>query len=85
MAELTSQDRAALWADLMLRLSDERSAISITKAELRAVIDAADTWLNDNASSLNSALPLPGRTSLTTTKKALVLMYVIQKRYLAGV
>jgi hypothetical protein len=69
----------------MRRYSSDGATIGITKADLRAAINAADDWANTNTTSYNTALPLPARTSLTTAQKALLLNFVITRRYLTGV
>lgn len=56
--------------------------LGITKPELRAAINALDTWLNDNAAAANAALPQPARGALTVEQKAALLSYVIARRYL---
>jgi len=78
MAELTTEQRRALWADFM-RVNTE--AIGITKVDLRAAVDAIDTWIDANAASLNSAIPQPARGALSTAQKARLLALVALKRY----
>jgi hypothetical protein len=83
MAVLSDTDRADLFAEI----NRDRGAIagmSITKADLRAALNAADDWANTNASAYNSALPLPARTAMTADQKAALLMYVIRKRRDSG-
>jgi hypothetical protein len=78
MAVLNEADRAEMrrnWAEA------NRESVGITKPELRAAIDAADDWANSNATSYNSALPLPARTSLTAAQKARILAYVVTRRF----
>lgn len=84
MATLSSNDRAEAWAELMQEWSNARESVALTKADLRAAVDAIDTWLNDNAASANTAIPQPARSALTTTQKALLLMHVVRKRYVKG-
>ncbi len=83
MAVLSDNDRAALWAEYM---SDARLGAlgSVTKADLRAAVNAIDAFLNDNAAAINTAIPQPARAQLTSAQKALLLMFVIQRRYLTG-
>lgn len=73
MAELSTGDRAETWAELMQEWSNAREAVGITKADLRAAVDAIDAWLNANAASANTAIPQPARSALTTTQKACCL------------
>jgi len=83
MAVLSDNDRIAVWRQWMQE-NKEAIAGALTKAELRAAIDAADTWANDNQSAYNTALPTPARTVLSTPQKVAVLMFVVAKRYLTG-
>ena len=78
MAVLDNTDRAKLWADFM---SSNTEVMGITKADLRAAVDAIDDWLNTNASTLNSVIPQPARGTLSTKQKAKLLVHVIEKRY----
>jgi len=80
MAVLSEQDRLTAWAEFM-----REGGVSITKADLRAAVDALDDWFDANAATLNTALPLAARNGLTTTQKARLLRAVIARRYLSGV
>lgn len=85
MAVLGETDRSGLWADFMAELSAERNVMSgITKADLRAAVDALDDFLNTNAGAINSAIPQPARAALTTPQKARLLVAVVRRRYIAG-
>jgi hypothetical protein len=57
---------------------------AVTKADLRAAVDALDDFLNTNAAAINTAIPQPARGALTTTQKAKLLMFVIRQRYVKG-
>jgi hypothetical protein len=69
----------------MQQLSAAGEPVSIVKADLRAAVDALDTWLNTNAAAINTAIPQPARGALTTQQKARLLQYVVARRYLTGV
>jgi len=84
MAILSDDSRREVWADAMRQFSNDREPVGITKADLRAAVDALDTFLNSNASAINTAIPQPARGALTTAQKARLLMYVIQRRYVDG-
>lgn len=84
MANMTSAQRAELWAPYMQDISDARESCAITKAQLRAAVDALDAWLDTNAATINTAIPQPARGSLTTAQKARLLTYVIRQRYIVG-
>lgn len=84
MAVLSEANRASVNALLMSDLSAIRQPCGITKAELRAAVNAADQWADDNAPAYNLALPQPARSTLTANQKARLLMYVIRKRHEVG-
>lgn len=77
MAVLADNDRAGVWAEAMR----QGEALALTKAQLRAAVDAIDVWADTNASSFNTAIPQPARTALTARQKALLLMMVIRRRF----
>ncbi len=84
MAVLSDPDRAALWAEFMRDRSGARDPLALTKADLRAAVNAIDDWLNTNAAALNSAIPQPARGALTVPQKALLLQHCVARRYLSG-
>jgi hypothetical protein len=79
MAVLGESDRAEVWAEYM---RDGDGAPTITKAQLRAVVNAIDDWVDANATSFNTAIPQPQRSELTTKQKAALLVYVVIRRHL---
>jgi hypothetical protein len=79
MAILSDAQRREAWVEMM-RLG----GVSIAKADLRAAFDAIDDWLDANASTINTTIPQPARSGLTTPQKALLLALVIRKRYDVG-
>jgi hypothetical protein len=81
MAVLPDSDRVALWAEFMQNQSAERATMPLLKAELRAAVNAADAWADANAAAYNAALPLPARGALTARQKAMLLMFVIRRRW----
>jgi hypothetical protein len=78
MALLTDAQRREAWAEWMRANLD---TIGISKADLRAAIDAVDGWVDGNASSFNVSIPQPARNSLSAKQKALLLLYVVDKRF----
>jgi hypothetical protein len=80
VAVLSDADRFEVWADFM-RSPDTGDTFSITKADLRAAVDAIDQWIDDNASSFNSSIPQPARSSLTAKQKARLLVWVVRRRF----
>ena len=83
MAIMSDTNRSECWADFMRTESGTYGGI--TKADLRAAINAADQWASDNAASYNTALPQPARAELTAAQKARLLAWVIMKRHKVGV
>lgn len=86
MALLADADRAAVWAEYMRDISAERGAFgALTKADLRAAVNALDQWLDDNAAAVNSVIPQPARGALTSAQKSRLFRDVLRKRYEKGV
>jgi hypothetical protein len=85
MANLSDNARFAVWSEIMQELSDAREPVSIVKADLRAAVNAIDTWISDNAASLNSAIPQPARSALTSAQKSRLFRMVAKRRYEDGV
>jgi hypothetical protein len=82
MATLPEQDRLRIWRGLMRYWSSLRETISgITKADLKAAVDAADQWIDDNAASYNNTLPQPFRGNATQSQKSLLLVAVVLMRF----
>jgi len=81
MAVLSETERAAAWRDCMDAMSKAAENCGITKVQLRAAIDAADQWADDNSASFNSALPTAARNTLTAKQKARILMLVVARRF----
>ena len=76
MAILTTQQRGEIHAYLCRRFGYG----VITKADVQAVVDAADSWQDANAAAFNAALPEPGKTALNLTQKTIVFCYVALRR-----
>jgi len=84
MGVLSENDRVQVWLQWMRENKDPITG-AMTKAEFRAAVDAADTWVDDNAASYNSAIPQPARGAMSASQKAALLMYVLFRRWGAGV
>ena len=78
---LTTAIRLALRAEYGSILSERRAAFNLTKAQLDAAIAAVDDWIEANAASFNSAIPLPARTELTAAQKAELFFLVARRRF----
>lgn len=65
MAQLTTETKDALFADIMRRWSNDRTPTPITKAQGRALIDIMDAGMETAESTILSSIPAgPGRTWL---------------------
>lgn len=84
MAVLSDADRVAVWAEWMRLISADHELCGITKADLRAAVNALDDWINANAAAINLAIPQPARSSLTSAQKARLLTLIVTRRYLSG-
>lgn len=82
MAALTTQQRYDCFGAYMR--DSGMGPIVITKPDLLAAVNALDDFLVNNAAAVNNALPAAAKTGLTTAQKALLLMYVVNKRYISG-
>ena len=81
MAVLDEASRTEVWAELMRKYSRDGETIGITKQDLRAAVDALDDFMDANAATINNALPQPAKAELTSAQKALMLSFVVLKRY----
>lgn len=84
MATLSDNERRDVWAEIMADLSRDREACGLTKAEVRAIVDAADAFLDANAAAYNSTIPAGVRGKAGASLKARALMKVIALRYVKG-
>ncbi len=80
MAALPDADRIEITAKLQRLAQWAALPCSITKAQLKAAIDATDDWIDANQASFNSALPTAARNNLDLTQKTLLFCYVAMKR-----
>lgn len=81
MAALSAGIRLAVRAYWSSLLSGRREQFALTKAELDAAIAATDNWIDTNAASYNTALPLAARTKLSAGQKAELFSIVALRRY----
>jgi hypothetical protein len=81
MALLTDPDRAECSKTFQRDISDARDQLAVlTKADIRAAVNAVDLWIDDNTTAYNSAIPQPARAELTTQQKAELFLVVLRKR-----
>jgi hypothetical protein len=81
MAILSDSDRQLVARDWVRKIFVElANTANMSHTNIKAAVDAADQWADDNATAFNNALPVPFRTTATTAQKTLLLSYVILKR-----
>lgn len=78
MAVLTDQQRAEVMAEFMVQAKGPHT---ILKPDVRAAVDALDSWYDANAAAANQALPQPARGQMSLTDKALLSNLIVNKRY----
>ncbi len=79
MAPLDETARFRVWAQAM-REAELGTLAGLTKADLRAAVDALDTWIEDNQAAINLAIPQPARGALTLVQKTLIFCWVAMRR-----
>lgn len=77
---LTGEKRQEITDELQRVISDARLEIGISKAEIRATVNAIDAWVDANATSFNNALPAGPRAVLTAKQKMFVFEYILRER-----
>lgn len=80
MAQLTEGDRQEINAEAQRYWSAASAILGLTKAQLKAAVDATDVWIDDNASAYNTALPVAARTALNADQKTLLFCAVALRR-----
>ena len=81
MAALPGADRLRIWRGLMRFWSAEFEEVAnLSKADLRAAVDATDDWIDANAASYNSALPVAARTNLSAAQKTVLFCAIALMR-----
>lgn len=79
MATLPVQERADITVDVQ---RTPECPGGITKAQLRAVVDALDDyWEATGAAAANAAIPQPQRGILSARQKAFLFQRVLERRY----
>lgn len=80
MAALPDADRIEITAKLQRLAQWLAISCGITKADLKAAVDATDDWIEANQTSFNNALPTAAKNNLSLTQKTLIFCYVAMKR-----
>lgn len=85
MAVLSDNDRKSACGDFISDVCAAHEAFgALSKADVRAALNALDDFLNTNATTINNAIPQPARGALTTAQKARLLNMVVRYRYIKG-
>lgn len=85
MAALSAGDRLLCYSDFVREVGADRETFNgVTRADIKAAVNALDDFLVANAAAINAAIPQPARASLTVAQKARMLMWVIRYRYVKG-
>ena len=79
MAVLTDAARAETHGRFMRE--ETATFAAVTKADLRAAVNALDDFMEANASAINAPIPQPARAALTAAQKARLLALVVLKRW----
>lgn len=81
MPVLPDNQRAAVSADFQRDKSDVREGFAaLTKADIRAAVNALDDYFDTNASVINLAIPQPARGALTAQQKLDLILRVLRRR-----
>lgn len=84
MTLLDDTNRARTWAQYLR--SSLGSPSGVTKADVRAAVDATDVWIESAqaaaapSTGFNSALPQPFRGAASSDQKTLLFCYVAMRR-----
>lgn len=80
MPLLLDAERAEVCADV--QRGQENPGAPLTKAQLRAVVDALDAWWETTgAPAANAAIPQPQRGTMNTRQKAYLFMRMLNEKY----
>lgn len=83
MAVLSDEERRRTWAQFMRTVRRfGLTSIAGTKADLRALINAADDFADQHAATYNQMIPQPQRGMYSAEEKAAALCAVIMRRVL---
>ena len=81
-APLTDSKRVKIWAETMSETSAVHEGLgTLTKAELRAAVNAIDAWIGANQASFNLAIPEPAKTQLSQKQKLKIFLKILNARW----
>lgn len=85
MAALTSAQAVQVWhAFVAEQLQEVGQGTNLSKVELKAAVDAVNTWIDNNAASYVSNLASNAssfNTASTAQQKAILMIYVLIVKY----
>lgn len=81
MAALSTEDRAEILRKIAQDASGSFEAMNLTRSQALAVTVAIDDYIEVNQAAFNSALPQPGRGTLTAKQKANWYARVLQQKF----
>lgn len=77
MAALSSQDRQRISTGLQRAATSLFGGVpNVLKSDLLAAVNATDDWIDSNAASFNSALPVAFRTNASLAQKTILFCAV---------
>jgi len=80
MTALTTAQISALFQEIANRCNSD-GVVTLTKTDLKNAITDVNTWMDNNASSYNTAINVTARNALTTSQKAYLLAIIALKKY----
>lgn len=80
MATLPELNREAVRSRLAQQWSQDFVTVAITKAQLKAAVDAMDIYINNTAVAANNALPAEAKALLSKKMKAELYEAVLIER-----
>jgi hypothetical protein len=84
MAVLSDPDRLSGYQDFLRLRNEARDPVEVTKPNVLLAFNALDDFMSANTTAINTAIPQPARSALTTQQKARLLIAVLERRYLSG-
>lgn len=81
MAVLSDSDRVIAWKALMAKIDNLGHSTQLLKSEVRELINAADSFIDSNATTYNQTISQPTRGKATNKEKAAALLFAISKRF----
>lgn len=85
MATLPDADRQAISNGLQRYWSTLNELLPVlTKPDLKAAVDATDSWIDSNSTSFNNALPTAAKNNMTLAQKTLMFCAVALYRVSAA-